>query len=120
MIWAHFIDFDGIMEIEWKSIFIFVFVCEMQSGVGPESKISDFFPAIAAALSGRKTSFRNRKLGFWAMPLKPPLDYGILRKSRAFEEFLLQIASGRPSGGHVDDNFPWVWRDPGGPGWVKS
>jgi len=57
MIWVHFVDFDGIMEIEWESIFSFVFVCEKQSGVGPESKIPELFPAIAAARSGRKTLF---------------------------------------------------------------
>ena len=113
-------DFDEIMEIEWESIWIYVFLFQMQSGVGPESKILNFFQGSRQPGVGGNTHFRNRKLGFWAMPLKPPLDYGILRKSRAFEEFLLQIASGRPSGGHVDDNFPWVWRDPGGPGWVKS
>ena len=33
------------------------------------------------------------------MPLKLPLDHRILRKLHAFEEFLLQIASGGPSGG---------------------
>ena len=42
MIWVHFIDFDEIMGIEWESILIYVFLCQMQSGVGPEPEILYF------------------------------------------------------------------------------